>query len=136
MKKLRVTVNGISYDVEVEVLEDDDDAAGGSYGYTFTAPQAATSLASGPAPMAAPSPAVSGAPPAAGEKVVTSPIAGMIKKVNVNVGDTVKENDALVIIEAMKMDTTISSPTAGKIKEIRVKPEDPVQQGQILLTFA
>ncbi len=139
MKKLRVTVNGTSYDVEVEVLEDDD-VGGSSYGFppVTSGPRSTTpstpSAGGSAAPVAA-QPKQSTPSPSGSSKEVTSPIAGVVAEVQVSVGAEVKENDLLVILEAMKMHTNISSPVSGKVKDIRVKSGDAVQQGQILLTF-
>lgn len=131
MKKLRVTVNGVSYDVEVEVLEEDN--GGAAYGFP-----PATSLRPAPAPVAgapAAKPERSAAPPAAGKKELTSPIAGTVVEIKVKVGDPVKEHDPLVVLEAMKMNTNISSPVSGKVKTVDVKAGDSVKQNQVLMTF-
>jgi len=136
MKKLRITVNGVSYDVEVEILEDDDDG-GTAYGYGLTAmplpPVGPSQTGSGPAgPQLRPvsSPSISGA-----ANELTSPIAGVVNEVKIKAGDTVKENQPVVIIEAMKMNTNISSPVNARVKEIKVKAGDAVQQGQVLVVF-
>lgn len=138
MKKLRVTVNGVSYDVEVEVLEDDEEG-GSSYGFppatSVPRPQPQPSAGGGDAP---PTPAQQqpvSKPSVSGSNELTSPIAGVIEAINVAVGDSVKENDPLIVIEAMKMHTNISSPVSGKVKEVLIKVGDAVQQGQVLLTF-
>lgn len=136
MKKLRVTVNGVSYDVEVEVLEDDDEG-GAAYGYGLTAmPMAQITPPIGGGPVAAP-PKLPAAPlpSSGGANELTSPIAGVVHDVKVKVGDTVKENQPVVVVEAMKMNTNISSPVNGKVKEVMVKAGDPVQQGQVLIIF-
>lgn len=138
MKKLRVTVNGTSYDVDVEILEDDDHPG---YGYATTAqysnPVAPVApVVSAPvmsAPAHAPTPASK--PKHGDSKTLTSPIPGTVIEIKVAIGDAVKENQPLVIVEAMKMNTPICSQVAGKIKEIKVKPGEPVQQDQVLLTF-
>jgi len=134
MKKLRVTVDGVTYDVEVEILEDDDDS---SYGYAAT-----NVYTPGPAPAAAPPvappPAASAAPKSTGganSKSLTSPIPGVVKDVKVKPGDKVKENDPVLILEAMKMETVISSPMDGVIKEVLVDSSQNVQQGEVLVTF-
>lgn len=140
MKKLRVTVNGVSYEVDVEVLEDEDETNYGFPGATGLNPNrmptGGNSVNS--APTAAPAPAkpsVPRAPSGDDKNVLTSPIAGVIVEVKVKSGDTVKENDAVVVIEAMKMNTNVSSPVSGTVKDIRVNAGDAVQQGQVLLTF-
>ncbi len=140
MKKLRVTVNGVSYEVDVEVLEDEDDIGAG-YGFpaSTSAPPAAHMSTGGNAgaPASAPAPAAPAAAPSTGDdkNVLTSPIAGVIVDVKVKPGEAVSENDSVVIIEAMKMNTNVSSPVSGKVKEVRVSSGDAVQQGQVLLTF-
>ncbi|GAB4423621.1 MAG: biotin/lipoyl-binding protein [Anaerolineae bacterium] len=133
MKKLRVTVDGISYEVEVEFLEDSD--GGGAAGHSLPAasePQVAPPAVK-PAPAPAASPAAP-APPAAGAaNEVVSPIAGVARKINVAVGDVVKQNQPVVVVEAMKMNTNINARAAGKVKEIKIKVGEPVQKGQVLL---
>ncbi len=137
MKKLRVTVNGVSYDVEVEVLEDDEEG-GTPYGFPpatgVTQRVSAPTAAEPPKTRKEPDPAAKTS--SAGGKEVTSPIAGVVAEVKVSVGDKVQENDLLIIIEAMKMHTNISSPAIGEIQEIKVRAGDAVQQGQVLVMFA
>lgn len=133
MKKFRVTVDGNTYEVEVELLE--DDAEGGStYGFP-SATSAPRPVGPAPsAPPAAPRPAPAG-PGSGSSKEVTSPIAGTVIEVKAKPGQKVKENDVLMIIEAMKMNTNISSPDAGTIKAINVEAGQNVQQGQVLVVF-
>lgn len=135
MKKLRVTVNGVSYEVEVEILEDRDE--GGPTGYTLPStniPQVAPpALKPAPLPVAAPVAPTALVASAANE--VTSPIAGVTRKINVAVGDTVKPNQPVVVVEAMKMNTNINARMAGQVKEIKIKVGDPVQKGQVLIVL-
>ncbi len=130
MKRLRITVNGVTYEVEVEVLQDDDESA----------LQAPTSINAVPPPPRVPTaPTASPATPPTnptGPGVLVSPIAGIVAEIKVKVGDQVKENDPLVVIEAMKMNSNVSSPVAGTIRAINVKVGDSVRQGQPLLEFA
>ena len=139
MKKLRVTVNGVTYDVEVEVLEDDEDTSG-SYGFSATNIYSAPPAAPAPAraPAAAPAPAAPSAPaaaPAGDGHSLTSPLPGVIKDVKVKAGDAVKENDPVIVMEAMKMETVVSSPVDGTVKEVLVSANQSVQQGEVLVTF-
>lgn len=62
-------------------------------------------------------------------------IPGLVTKINVKVGDEVKENDTLGIIEAMKMETAVVARMHGTIKEILVKEGDTVKAGQLLFTL-
>jgi biotin carboxyl carrier protein len=136
MKKLRVTVNGVSYEVEVEILEDRDDVDSG-YSLPSTSIPQVMPLVANPAPVSAPQPqtkpAAPAAPTAGAPGEVVSPIAGVTRKINVAVGDTVKQNQPVVVVEAMKMNTNINASAAGKIKEIKIKVGDPVKKGQVLI---
>lgn len=69
----------------------------------------------------------------AGEAVVKAPMPGMVREVQVNVGDSVVVKQGVLILEAMKMQNELRTPKAGTVKEIRVKPGDKVEQGQVLL---
>jgi biotin carboxyl carrier protein len=68
-----------------------------------------------------------------GEAVIKAPMPGLVRGVNVNVGDAVAARQGIVILEAMKMENELRTPRAGSVKEIRVKPGDKVEQGQVLL---
>lgn len=120
MKKMRVTVNGVCYDVEVELLEDDD-VAGSSYGHAATTHK--------------PSLAHAAPRPAAGAGVLESPVAGTVVEVKVKPGSKVREHEPIVVIEAMKMNTTVSSPADGTVADLLVKAGDQVVQGQPLVRF-
>src|SRR5690625_6933905 len=106
--RLRVTVEGKTYDVDVEVL---DVEAGSS-------PSTPRPAAAAPAPGASetPAPAAAAPPPVAtGENVLQSPIAGTILSVAVSPGDAVELNQVLMVMEAMKMETHSAAPTAGTL---------------------
>ena len=60
---------------------------------------------------------------------------GLILEVSVEDGQEVKEGDALLILEAMKMENVITSPRDGKIKKIEVKQGEAVEKKHVLLTF-
>ncbi|MEN6626211.1 MAG: biotin/lipoyl-containing protein [Candidatus Sumerlaeia bacterium] len=128
--KLRVTVNGQSYDVDVEVLEE----AGAQPGRPAPA-------VTQPAPVAAPAPRPVVAAPApaavapAGAKVQNSPIPGTVVEVIAKPGQAVKRDETLMIIDAMKMNTQIKSSYDGTVKEILVAAGAPVKMGQPLVTF-
>ncbi|MCE5228814.1 acetyl-CoA carboxylase biotin carboxyl carrier protein subunit, partial [bacterium] len=124
----RVSVNGQQYDVEVEVLDE-------GYARPVAAAPAAPAAPSAPiAPPVAPQVPVA-APAPAGAKVMNCPIPGTVVEVQAQAGQTVKRNDPLMIIDAMKMNTQISSTYDGVIKEILVKPGEPVKMGQPLVSF-
>jgi len=64
---------------------------------------------------------------------VTAPLPGVIKSILVKEGDTVREGDALLILEAMKMDSEIDAGTSGTVKKICVSEGSVVQEGEILV---
>ncbi len=64
---------------------------------------------------------------------VVAPMPGTIMEVLVKVGDAVKEDDEVVILEAMKMENPIAAPADGVVKEIKVKEDDKVDTDQVLV---
>lgn len=132
--KLQIAIDGKSYEVEVEITEDD------------SAPRPHY------IPAQQPSTVVKAAAPAAGaevpkasaakdqgtvdeSKVCRSPIAGMVTRVSVQPGQQIQPNDLLLVLEAMKMETNVVSPVAGKVKNVTVTQSDGVQLNQILVEF-
>ncbi len=136
MKKLRITVNGNRYDVEVEVLEDDERHVPGAGMNSFS--RTGTPLAGRPpATAAAPQPArvrSSGAA-AADPDAVKAPIAGTVQKYFADAGATVEDRAPLVLLDAMKMDTYIYAPRKGVIAEQCVVVGEPVQAGDVLVRY-
>jgi biotin carboxyl carrier protein len=70
---------------------------------------------------------------ASGEQKIYAPIPGLITRIKVKEGDSIKENDGVVILEAMKMENEIKSETAGTIRKILVKEGMPVEKDQELI---
>ena len=66
---------------------------------------------------------------------VTAPMAGKVIDVKVNVGDTVNEDDDLIILEAMKMEMPIVAPTSGTVKEVKCKKGDSVGADDVLVVI-
>jgi biotin carboxyl carrier protein len=66
---------------------------------------------------------------------VIAPMPGTIKEIIVKVGDAVKEDEELVILEAMKMENPIVAPSDGTVKEIKVKEGDKVNTSQVLVVL-
>jgi biotin carboxyl carrier protein len=71
----------------------------------------------------------------AGELAIKPPIPGMVVRVLVTSGQTVAEGDALVILEAMKMENELRAPRAGVVGDVRVEAGSQVNMGQVLLTL-
>lgn len=66
---------------------------------------------------------------------ILSPMAGKIWKVIVNVGDTIVEDDEVIILEAMKMENAIYAPEGGTVKEIKVKEGQVVAEDDVLVVL-
>lgn len=127
--KLKITVHGVAYEVEVEVLD-----AGEGFPAASTLPKPRARLNQPAGAAVAPPPSTSGpAPSAAGGGAVASPIAGTIIEIKCKAGDTVTEGQVLLIIEAMKMKTSIAAPTSGKVKSVPVAVGDTVRESQTLV---
>ena len=130
--KLQIGIDGNTYEVEVEITEDD---------YT---PHASFP---GPYPMvpatvhAAPAPAVPAKSPAPGaatgdeDKLCRSPIAGIVIRTNVTPGQTIAENDLIMVLEAMKMETSVTAQRSGTVKSVNVAQGESVKMQQVLMEF-
>lgn len=130
--KLKITVDQKTYEVDVEVAEDDRGPVHSGQPHAYM-PAAPTAMPPVP-PPAAGQPASGGA--AVDEnKVCRSPVAGVVVRVNAQGGQQIQANDPLLVLEAMKMETNITSPFAGKVKAVNVQIGDGVQVGQILVEF-
>ncbi|HEU0215313.1 MAG TPA: biotin/lipoyl-binding carrier protein [Stellaceae bacterium] len=66
---------------------------------------------------------------------VRSEIAGSVWKIEVAVGDSVGEEDALIILESMKMEIPLLAPRAGVVKEILVTEGDPIDEGDVAIVL-
>lgn len=130
-----VEVNGIEYEVDIT----------GSGLETTPQPQGVQMPISTPTIQPQPSLPVQArqtggqtAPPksSAGANDITSPMPGIVHKINVSVGDTVKPNDTLIIIEAMKMENKINATKNGTIETIHVKEGDSILEGALLFSLA
>lgn len=138
MKKLRITVNGKEYEVDVEILEDSDNGAASMPPYPMYPPMGGgyQPTAHAPAPVAAPRPRAKAPSASQSGNELTSPMNGVVLEIPVSAGSTVKEGQVVVILEAMKMKTNVASPRDGVIAEIKVRPNDSVESGQVLLTYS
>ena len=130
--KYKVTLNGRTYEVEVEAGKAMCVAE-----YEAFAPAAAPVAAPvAAAPVAAPAaaPAAGGVTVSGGESV-TAPMPGNILKVAVSVGQTVKEGDLLVVLEAMKMENEIFAPKSGTVAQVLVQKGSTVDTGATMVVL-
>ena len=127
--KYKVTLNNRTYEVEVEagqaMLVDEYEAY-------------APAPAAAPAPIAAAQAAApaTAAPSIAAGEVVKSPMPGNILKINVTVGQKVAEGDALLILEAMKMENEVAAPKSGTVAQIIVSKGAVVETGAPLVVLS
>lgn len=117
-----VEVNGVPYKVELE-------KAPAVKVVTAPRPSAAPRTESGAKVISKPTAA------AAGGAGVKAPLPGVILSINVKVGDTVKANDTVIMLEAMKMENAIHAGRDGKVASINVAQGDSVLEGAVLLTI-
>jgi biotin carboxyl carrier protein len=120
--KLRITIDGKSYAVDVEVLEDDEDLA------SEKLPQ----YHLGSAPSGAHSQSHGGTWDAEGN-VCRSPLMGLVIKVNVEPKQAVGAGELLIVLEAMKMETHVTAPRKGVVKSVQVAAGDSIKANQVLI---
>ena len=157
MKKFKYTINGIKYEVEVQNIEDniaEVDVNGTLYtvemeksaekssmpkikrGATPGAVPPVARPAAPQAPKAAPAAQAASAPAAAGSGApIKSPLPGVILDILVNVGDSVKRGQKLMVLEAMKMENDIKADRDGTVTSINVQKNDNIQEGTTLITI-
>lgn len=122
--QLKVTVNGVVYDVDVEVEEEPQPSLGAIFMACggFSVPAAASA---GPASRAS-----------GGGDGVRAPLSGTVARVLVEEGQAIEAGDVLVVLEAMKMETEITAPEAGTVHAVLVSVGDAVAGGQALVEVA
>jgi biotin carboxyl carrier protein len=119
--KLRISLEGQSYDVDVEILPD------------TSGDQMELEAMLLPASVLQPPPAIDTRPE---DKICRSPIAGVVVSVSASVRQKVRQDDPVLVIEAMKMLTTIGAPLDGTVEAVHVVPGQNVKTGQPLCTLA
>lgn len=125
--QLKVTVNGVAYDVEVEVEAEAKPALGAIFmtGGSFAPPTGAATAGSD-----------AGAPSTASSEGVRAPLNGTVSRILVEDGQAIESGDVVVVLEAMKMETEITAPQAGVVGSILVAPGDAVSGGQLLIELS
>jgi len=129
MKKYKITVNGQTYEVEIEEI-------GGTVSQTAPAqvkPPAASEIKEPkPQPKPEAKPKTSGT---AGNNKITAPMPGTIMSIKKKPGDKIQKGDVIMILEAMKMENEIVAPEGGTITSIDTSEGASVNTGDILATF-
>lgn len=124
MKNYTITVNGNVYNVTVEE------------GTTTGVAPVVSAAKAAPAPKAAPAAPKAAAPAgAAGSVEVTASVPGKICKIEAAAGTAVKAGDAVLVLEAMKMEIPVVAPQDGTVATINVAVGDAVESGDVLATM-
>jgi biotin carboxyl carrier protein len=127
----KVNVNGIRFDVE---MKQPINPASTLKKVHVQAPKPVSRPSVAPAAAAAAAPAPQAAPAGAGSPV-KAPLPGTITELKVNVGDTVKVGDVVLVLEAMKMQNNIESEYEGTVTSINAKQGETVMEGAVLMTI-
>ncbi|MFV0451497.1 MAG: biotin/lipoyl-containing protein [Propioniciclava sp.] len=119
--KLKVTVNGIPYDIDVEVEEAERQAPGAIVigGGAMNSPVATTASVQ-----------------ATSANAVTAPLSGSVSRILVEEGAEIEADQVLMVLEAMKMETEITAPQSGTVGRILVSTGDAVAGGEALIELA
>jgi methylmalonyl-CoA carboxyltransferase 1.3S subunit len=127
--KLRVSIDGETYEVEVEVVEEDYPRQRQDNRPAPTAPIQSTVLHTLPEPGPSLNSDLNEA------KVCRSPVAGIVVHVPVLPGQQLQVNDLIVMLEAMKMESAVTAKAAGRLKSVKVAAGDSVKLNQVLVEF-
>ena len=130
-----VTVNGVSYNIEMEKPVATPKATPAPAPAPKAAPAAAPKAAPAPAPAPAPKAAPAPAAAPAGGKALKAPLPGVIKDIKVAVGDQVKEGQVVLILEAMKMENEIFAAEDGTVTAINTPQGTSVNTGDAIVTL-
>jgi biotin carboxyl carrier protein len=126
--KLKIDIDGKKYEADIEVIEDErnEPAAGGT-------PRPARTKTG--AKVLSPAAEAESSSRAGDDKVCKSSIVGIVVKVLVVPGQSVKQGETLLVLEAMKMESNVVSPMSGVVKMAKVAVGDSVKKGQVLVEF-
>ena len=122
MSKYRITVEGKTYEMDVELI--------GSNGAPVQ-PVKVQSAPAAPAPVAA-APKTASKPATVSSGSVVAPMPGTVIKILKNEGDEVKAGDVVLILEAMKMENEITAPVAGTLASVNCTAGGTVAGGDVL----
>jgi biotin carboxyl carrier protein len=69
------------------------------------------------------------------KRVCRSPVNGIVSRVHIRAGESLRVHDPMLVLEAMKMETRLEAPVSGKLKRVHVAPGDAVKTDQVLVEF-
>ena len=130
-KNFRITVDGRPYTVSVDEIAASDQPVADAPATSHAATQPPR-----PAAAAQPAPTTAAASTTAGPGAITTPIGGMVRSIDVSVGNMVTVGDTVAVIEVMKMKTQIKSTISGKVATISAKVNQSVETGETIMTLA
>ncbi|MEA1911749.1 MAG: biotin/lipoyl-containing protein, partial [Spirochaetota bacterium] len=122
MKGNKAIVNGVEYSISVK-----EGLSAKPVINTIQKPVQPAPVEKAPAPAAAPVPG--------GKKSIEAPLPGILLKILKNVGDRVEEDEVIMIVESMKMETEINSPSSGTISELPIKENSQIVAGDTLVVL-
>ena len=135
MRRFKISVDGVTYNVTVEELEKDGTESLSDSKVKSSPKEKTVAQKPAPAPASVATPATSAQTTGAGDGIVQSPLSGTIIEVRVKAGETVKSGTPLLSLEAMKMESEVIAPIDGRVQSIEVTAGQSVQEGQVLLTL-
>jgi methylmalonyl-CoA carboxyltransferase 1.3S subunit len=127
--KIQIAIGGKAYEVEIDVEGGEEHLGVPGHLPAGTATIQSTRVPTAPRPH---SPSDVDADES---RVCRSPVAGIVARVCVRPGEALQLDDLLVVLEAMKMETSVTAPIAGKVKAVKVGPGEAVKLNQILVEF-
>ena len=147
MKNYKITVNGNTYEVDVEEIGGAPEVrsvqAAAPIQRVAPAPKPAPAPAPKPAPAPAPKPAPAPAPapapkaaPAGAGADVTAPMSGKVISIKVAEGEQVKSGQLILVFEAMKMENELFAPNDGTVTKIHVAEGATLEAGAPVITIA
>ena len=139
LRKFKISIDGTQYLVEMEEVGAPQATAADAAPVAPTAPAPApvpAPVAAAPAPEPAAAPAPIAAPAPAGAHVQTAPMPGTIVDIHVQVGDTVKANQPVMVLEAMKMENEVVADHDGVVASINVEKGAMVNPGDELFSLS
>ena len=126
--KIQIVIGGKAYEIEADV------EGGDHLGVPGHLPAGTATIQSTRVPTA-PRPHSPSDVDGDESRVCRSPVAGIVVRICVQPGEQLQLDDLLVVLEAMKMETSVTAPIAGKVKAVKVVPGEAVKLNQILVEF-
>jgi len=122
--KLQIVIDGKTYEVEYDTAEESTSASGPTI-------ERAQSIVL----PTAQGPALPGTTDIDESKLCRSPVAGIVARVNVQPGQSVRSGDVLVVVDAMKIENNLAAASAARVRFVKAKVGDSVKLRQILIEF-